>query len=208
MWSACVAFPTHLGPRTWHVYRSRRSTSSRNRFSAAELGRGRFRACELHAMSAHLRPHASDRRAGPGARGPVPGAPGPRATGSRVHGVKGPACSRSTELWCARCRRAGARARAQLRAGVGCHVWSSSRGDVGSRAGTSSDGEDPARDATVALTLGEGVLRCAWSSRPWYRTTATPPTRRPGPAARALATWHSRRPDPAPQGRNGATPGA
>lgn len=80
--------------------------------------------------------------------------------------------------------------------------------DVGSRAGTSSDGEDPARDATVALTLGEGVLRCAWSSRPWYRTTATPPTRRPGPAARALATRHSRRPDPAPQGRNLPTPRA
>ena len=80
--------------------------------------------------------------------------------------------------------------------------------DVGSRAGTSSDGEDPARDATVALTLGEGVLRCAWSSRPWYRTTATPPTRRPGPAARALAARHSRRPDPAPQGRNLPTPGA
>ena len=80
--------------------------------------------------------------------------------------------------------------------------------DVGSRAGTSSDGEDPARDATVALTLGEGVLRCAWSSRPWYLTTATPPTRRRGPAARALATRHSRRPDPAPQGRNGPTPGA
>ena len=80
--------------------------------------------------------------------------------------------------------------------------------DVGSRAGTSSDGEDPTRDATVALTLGEGVLRCAWSSRPWYLTTATPPTRRPGPAARALATRHSRRPDPAPQWRNGPTPWA
>lgn len=80
--------------------------------------------------------------------------------------------------------------------------------DVGSRAGTSSDGEDPARDVTVALTRGEGVLRCAWSSRPWYRTTATPPTRRPGPAARALATRHSRRPDPATLGRNSTTPWA
>ena len=66
----------------------------------------------------------------------------------------------------------------------------------------------PARDVTVALTLGEGVLRCAWSSRPWYRTTATPPTRRPGPAARALATRHSRRPDPANHGRNLPTPWA
>ena len=76
------------------------------------------------------------------------------------------------------------------------------RATLGLGLGSAGMEPTPARDATVALTLGEGVLRCAWSSRPWYRTTATPPTRRPGPAARALATRHSRRPDPANYGRN------
>ena len=202
MWSACVAFPTHLGPRTWHVYRSRRSTSSRNRFSAAELGRGRFRACELQAMSAHLRPHASDLSTG--ARGPVPGAPGPRATGSRVHGAQGhrahgPACSATTELCRARCRRAGARAHAQLRAGDDCHVWSSSRGGAGSRTGISRDGADPSprRDGRAHARRRSPAVRVVVAAMVPHHCHAAHEThwpRGPSPRHTALETPRSSEP--------------